>query len=176
MLIGDVIPLWKIDEAWGRELNVRLNVWCRRRRRRGKRMLAALNLPIFNFLPESLESFKMYDIFHNSHCAQIVDFGGKLTCIDFKVLTGRGGFYTGPWERPMFCACKRAAFGQRWGQPESPPLLSGRLYVGPRAHCVFSGYFLIISPNVETHRVGGKCTMWLLYGYCQLSQIRLPVH
>lgn len=43
MLIGDVIPLWKIDEAWGRELNVRLNVWCRRRSRRWrwKRMLGA---------------------------------------------------------------------------------------------------------------------------------------
>lgn len=75
----------------------------------------------------------------------------------------------------MFCACKRAALG-KGGDSLCPPLLSGCIYVGPRAHCVFSGYFLIISPNVETHRVGGKRTMRLLYGYCQLSQIRLPVH
>ncbi len=26
MLIGDVIPLWKIDEAWGRGHNVSVNV------------------------------------------------------------------------------------------------------------------------------------------------------
>lgn len=59
-------------------------------------MLAAQYSRISNFCTQNLVRFKIYDIFYNSRCAKIADFGGKLTCMDFKVPFGRRGFYTGP--------------------------------------------------------------------------------
>lgn len=56
-------------------------------------MLRAQYSRISNFRPQSLARFKIYDIFYNSRCAKIADFGGKLTCTDFKVPFGRGGAF-----------------------------------------------------------------------------------
>lgn len=137
-------------------------------------MLAAQYSRISNFRPQSLARFKIYDIFYNSRCAKIADFGGKLTWTSKFHLAG-GAFILGHESGRCSVHVNVQLLG-KVGTACVPPLLSARIYVGPRAHCVFSGYFLIISPNVETHRVGGKRTMRLLYGYCQLSQIRLPVH
>lgn len=57
-------------------------------------MLAAQYSRISNFRPQSLARFKIYDIFYNSRCAKIADFGGKLTWTSKFHLAG-GAFILG---------------------------------------------------------------------------------